>query len=95
MELTPKINIMEDGILTACIKQIQDDDTVFNFNISTIDVIFTATRKNKTGEFKLKTEQFFELLNSNLDTQFLFASWFGNAYNELLEKEGSKTKLMV
>lgn len=86
---------MKDGILTACIKQIQNNDTVFNFNISTIDVIFAASRKNKTGEFKLKTEQFYELINSDLDTQFLFASWFGNAYNELLEKEGSKTKLML
>jgi hypothetical protein len=85
---------LKDGILVSCMKQIQNDNTVFNMKIDINHVMFSATRKKLIGEFELETDKFYELLSSQIDTQCIFSIWFGNAYNNLLEKEGGDIRLM-
>jgi len=88
---------MKNSIWTACLNQIMDDGDQVNININMMgNVEFKFERRNKNfGIHTISYPEFEKLLKSNLDTEMLLSDLMGMAYNNLMDKEGNPSKLMV
>jgi len=84
------------SILISCIEQIKEKGDKITINISDDNVTFTFANKERIfGQQQMPYEEFKILLNSDLNTEAILSDWIGMAYNQVLEKKGSKTRLMV
>ena len=87
---------MNQSIWSSCMEQILNDGDIFDINVNIMgDVIFTITQRNgKIGRYQLSFPEFDKIIK-NLDVECALSNWMGKAYNDILEQEGSKTRLMV
>ena len=88
---------MKNSIWAACLDQIMDDGDQVNININMMgNVEFKFKRRN--GDYGIHTityPDFEVLLESDLNTDMILSNLMGMAYNDLMDKEGNPSKLMV